>query len=69
MSPLRPRPVSSAINHVLRSAPLAMQRLRRHAGRTVEFHVGPARLAFTVQTTGEVLPAVPEAARDLEVTI
>ena len=69
MTPLRPRPVSSSINHVLRSAPLALERLRRHAGRTVAFHVGPARLAFTVQTTGEVEPALPGAGRDLEVRI
>ena len=69
MTPLRPRPVSSAINHVLRSAPLALERLRRHAGRTVAFHVGPARLAFTVQTTGEVEPALPGVSRDLEVRI
>jgi ubiquinone biosynthesis accessory factor UbiJ len=69
VSALRPRPVSAAINHVLRSAPLALERLRRHAGRTVAFHVGPARLAFTVQTTGEVVAAVPGAAQDLEVSI
>jgi ubiquinone biosynthesis accessory factor UbiJ len=57
------------VNHVLRSAPLAMERLRRHAGRTAAFHVGPVTLVYTVQTTGEVAPAVPGAARDLEVRI
>ena len=31
--------------------------------------MGPFTLAFTVQTTGEVTNAVPEAARDLEVRI
>ena len=69
MTPLAPRPVSAAINHVLRSAPLALERLRKHAGRTVGLQVGPARLAFTVQTTGEVEAALPAAARDLEVRI
>ena len=64
-----PRPVSAAINHVLRSAPLAQDRLRRHAGRTIAFQVGPARLAFTVQTTGEVEAAVAGAASDLDVRI
>ena len=64
-----PHPAASAVNHVLRSAPLAMERLGRHAGRTVAFHVGPFTVAFTVQTTGEVAAAVPEAARDLEVRI
>jgi ubiquinone biosynthesis accessory factor UbiJ len=64
-----PRPAASAINHVLRSAPLAMERLARHAGRTIGIRVGPAAAAFTVQTTGEVTHAVPGAARDLEVRI
>jgi ubiquinone biosynthesis protein UbiJ len=57
------------VNHVLRSAPLAMERLRRHAGRTAAFHIGPVTVALTVQTTGEVTAAVPGAARDLEVRI
>ena len=62
-------PAARAINHVLRSTPLAMERLRRHAGRTAAFHVGPVTLAFTVQTTGEVTAAVPGAARDVEVRV
>ena len=57
------------VNHVLRSAPLAMERLRKHAGRTVAFHVGPVDTAFTIQTTGEVANAVSGAARDLDVRI
>jgi ubiquinone biosynthesis protein UbiJ len=69
VSALLPRPVTRAVNHVLRSAPLAMERLRRHAGRTAAFHVGPVTLAFTVQTTGEVTAALPRAARDLTVRI
>jgi ubiquinone biosynthesis protein UbiJ len=64
-----PHPATSALNHVLRASPLAMQRLARHAGRTAAFHVGPVWLAFTVQTTGEVTAALPSAARDLEVRI
>ena len=69
MRSLLPRPATSAINHVLRSSPLALERLRRHAGRTVAFHVGPATLAFTIQATGEVTSALPTAARDLDVRI
>ena len=57
------------VNHVLRSAPLAMERLRKHAGRTAAFHVGPFDAAFTIQTTGEVATAVEGAARDLDVRI
>ena len=67
--PRFPNPAVSAVNHVLRSAPLAMERLRPHAGRTVEFRVGPMAVALTIQTTGEVLGAVPGAARDLTVRI
>ena len=69
MSALFPHPATRALNHVLRSAPLAMERLRRHAGRTAEFRVGPVTFAFTVQTTGEVTAAVPDAARDLTVRL
>lgn len=69
MSAFLPHPATRALNHVLRSAPLAMERLARHAGRTAAFHVGPVTLAFTVQTTGEVTAAVPGAARDLEVRV
>ena len=69
MSALLPHPATRAVNHVLRSAPLAMERLARHAGRTAAFQVGPVTLAFTVQTTGEVTAAVPGASRDLEVRL
>jgi ubiquinone biosynthesis protein UbiJ len=54
---------------MLRSSPLAMERLRAHAGRTAAFHVGPLTFAFTVQTTGAVTSAVAGAARDLEVRL
>ncbi len=69
MNALLPHPIERAVNHVLRSAPLALERLRAHAGRTAAFRVGPFTVAFTVQTTGEVAAAVPGAARDLEVRI
>jgi len=58
-----------AVNHVLRTAPLAMERLARHAGRTASFAVGPFHVSLTVQTTGEVAGAVQGAAHDLEVRI
>ena len=64
-----PRPVTAMVNHVLRSTPVAMERLRQHAGRTAAFHVGPLTFAWTVQTTGEVTAAVAGAPRDLEVRV
>ena len=52
VSALLPHPATAALNHILRSTPLAMERLRKHAGRTAEFRVGPVLLAFTVQHAG-----------------
>jgi ubiquinone biosynthesis protein UbiJ len=69
LSAILPHPATAALNHVLRSTPVAMERLRRHAGRTAEFRIGPVALAFTVQTTGEVTAALPGASRDLEVRL
>jgi ubiquinone biosynthesis protein UbiJ len=69
LSALLPHPATAALNHVLRSTPVAMERLRKHAGRTAVFHVGPVTLAFTIQTTGELTPALPGVSRDLEVRI
>ena len=69
MSAVFPRPGERAVNHVLRGSPLALERLRPHAGRTVAFRVGPVALALTVQSTGEVAAALPGTARDLEVRI
>jgi ubiquinone biosynthesis accessory factor UbiJ len=60
-------PAVRALNHVLRSAPLALERLRPHAGRTVALSAGLLRLAVTIQTTGEVAAALPGAVHDLEV--
>lgn len=57
------------VNHVLRSAPLALERLRKHAGRTVVVRVGPVDTGFTIQTTGEVADAVEGAKPDLDVRI
>lgn len=64
-----PHPGERAVNHVLRSAPLALERLRPHAGRTVAFRVGPLAMALTIQTTGEVASAAAGAVRDLEVRL
>ncbi|MEO7742925.1 MAG: SCP2 sterol-binding domain-containing protein [Usitatibacter sp.] len=64
-----PHPAAAAVNHVLRSAPLAMERLARHAGRTARFELGPVAFALTVQTTGEVTHAVGGAVHDLQVRV
>jgi ubiquinone biosynthesis protein UbiJ len=62
-----PSPSADAINHILAATPLARERLAKFAGKTAVFRVGPVTVALTVQTTGEVTRAVPQAQRDLEV--
>ncbi len=69
VSAVLPHPGVAALNHLLRGAPLALERLRRHAGRTVAFNVGPLGFAVTIQTTGEVTPATSRELRDLDVRI
>ncbi|MBK7659576.1 MAG: hypothetical protein IPJ28_10670 [Betaproteobacteria bacterium] len=67
-----PTPADAAagfINKLTGAAPLSRERLGKYAGRTAVFHVGPFDAAFTVQTTGEVLPAVEAAQKDLEVRL
>ncbi len=67
-----PTPADAAagfINKLTAAAPLARERLGKFAGRTAAFRVGPFDAAFTVQTTGEVLPAAGAAAKDLEVRL
>ncbi len=58
-----------AINRLTAATPLARERLARFAGKTAAFRVGPLSVALTVQTTGEVLAAVEEAAPELEVRL
>ncbi len=69
MSALPGHPGVRAVNHVLRGTPAALERLRPHAGRTVVFRVALARMALTVQATGEVASAAADATPDLTVRI
>lgn len=60
---------AGAVNRLTGAAPLARERLARHAGKTAVLRVGPLPVSLTVQTTGEVLPAVAGVAADLELRI
>ena len=64
-----PRPVTAALNRLLHDSPLAMERLRPHAGRTVRFEVGPMRMAFCIQPQGDVAAASPDGLRDVTVRV
>ncbi len=60
---------AAAINRLTGAAPLSRERLARFAGKTALFRVGPVPVSLTVQTTGEVLPAIGDATPDLEVRL
>ena len=64
-----PRPVTAALNRLLHETPLAMERLRKHAGRTVCFDIGPLPIAWTVRADGAVASADPRGVRDLSVRV
>lgn len=69
MAPTPAAFAARAINRLTVPTPLARARLARFAGKTAAFRIGPLAVALTVQTTGEVLPALEDAARDLEVRV
>jgi ubiquinone biosynthesis protein UbiJ len=69
IGPTRTEAAAGFVNKLTGAAPLSRERLGKFAGRTAVFHVGPFDAAFTVQTTGEVLPAVEGATKDLEVRL
>jgi ubiquinone biosynthesis protein UbiJ len=60
---------AAAINRLTGAAPSSRERLARFAGKTAAFRVGPVPVSLTVQTTGEVLPAVEGAPPDVEMRI
>ena len=64
-----PRPITAGLNRLLHESPLALERLRKHAGRTVRFDVGPLPIAWTIAPDGSVASADPRGVRDLSVRI
>ena len=57
-------PTAAAFNHLLRSAPWALQRLRPFAGKTARFEIVPFAVTLTILDSGEVIDtpdAVPAA--------
>ena len=64
-----PRPITAGLNRLLRETPVAMERLRKHSGRTVRFDVGLLPIAWTVQPDGSVASADPRGVRDLSIRV
>jgi ubiquinone biosynthesis accessory factor UbiJ len=57
------------LNHVLMQEPQAMERLRRHSGKTVSVHWGPVRLPLQASPAGLLALADPSAPADLRLTV
>ena len=63
------RPAAAAINHLLRSAAWARERLTPHAGKTARFDIAPFSLAITVLPSGEVAEVPRTDASDVRFTL
>ncbi len=61
-------PTAAALNHLLKSASWARERLRPFAGKVVRFELVPFTVAYTLLETGEVADA-PAAAPDANFTL
>lgn len=53
-------PSAATINHLLRGAPWALERLAPHAGKVIALRFGPLALHFTVEPSGELRAITPE---------
>jgi ubiquinone biosynthesis protein UbiJ len=57
-------PTAAALNHLLKSASWARERLRPFAGKIARFELTPFTVAFTILETGEVADAPAASAPD-----
>jgi len=62
-------PVTAAINHLLRGAPWACERLMPFAGKTARFSLVPFAVALTIRDSGEVENAVAGTGADASFTL
>lgn len=62
-------PVAAAINHLLRGASWACERLKPFCGKTVQFTLAPFSVALTILDNGEVSDAVANVACDAAFTL
>lgn len=60
-------PSAASINHLLRGAPWALEKLAAHAGKIVAVKFGPIPLCFAVEPSGELSAARSD--REPDVTI
>ncbi len=57
-------PVATAINHLLRSASWARERLNPFAGKTARFNLAPFAVTLTIRDSGEVEDSIAGGPRD-----
>lgn len=62
-------PVANAINHLLRSAAWARERLGPHVGKTALFKLAPFSVALAILPSGEVADADRGSAGDIRFTL
>jgi ubiquinone biosynthesis accessory factor UbiJ len=62
-------PTAAAINHLLRSASWARERLQPFAGKIARFELIPFTIAFAILDTGEVIDAAPGTVPDATFTL
>ncbi len=65
---LRP-PTAAALNHLLKSASWARERLRPFAGRIARFEMAPFTVAYTILDSGEVADSPAHGAPDASFTL
>jgi len=63
------RALAASLNHVIASAPWALESLRQHSGQTAVIAITPFEFAFTVTATGEVRTARADAHRDVRIEL
>lgn len=62
-------PIAAAVNHLLRGAPWACERLIPFAGKTAHFSLTPFAVALTIHDSGEVENAVAGTGADASFTL
>ena len=62
-------PSAATINHLLRAAPWALERLAPHAGTVIALRFGPLPLHFAVEPSGELRAVTPETSADVTIDL
>lgn len=60
---------ASLLNALLRREPWAADRLSRHAGKSLRFHIGPVQAAYTIESTGLLRVCDAAVTPDVSLTI